>query len=225
MLWYRRDSASRDRIRVNYVTNREKVPESKGQMEATDLAAVERTRAGDTAAFRVLVERYGRSVFRLAFRMTANEFDAEDVVQETFLRAYKQLDSYESRSSFSTWLYRIAANYSLDLIRSRKRHASRRALESTEGEDVLESIKATDPSQDRIYYSTQVKQRLEAALALLTDQERTAFLLRHFEGKSIEEIGAILDLGVSATKNSIFRAVRKVREALEPVVSSYEAAP
>jgi RNA polymerase sigma-70 factor, ECF subfamily len=194
-------------------------------MEATDLAAVERTRAGDTAAFRVLVERYGRSVFRLAFRMTANEFDAEDVVQETFLRAYKQLDSYESRSSFSTWLYRIAANYSLDLIRSRKRHASRRALESSEEEDVLESIKATDPSQDRIYYSTQVKQRLEAALALLTDQERTAFLLRHFEGKSIEEIGAILDLGVSATKNSVFRAVRKVREALEPVVSSYEAAP
>ena len=225
MLWYRRDHPSRDHIRINYVTNREKVPESKGQMEATDLAAVERTRAGDTAAFRVLVERYGRSVFRLAFRMTANEFDAEDVVQETFLRAYKQLDSYESRSSFSTWLYRIAANYSLDLIRSRKRHASRRALESNEEEDVLESIKATDPSQDRIYYSTQVKQRLEAALALLTDQERTAFLLRHFEGKSIEEIGAILGLGVSATKNSIFRAVRKVREALEPVVSSYEAAP
>jgi RNA polymerase sigma-70 factor (ECF subfamily) len=194
-------------------------------MEATDLAAVERTRAGDTAAFRVLVERYGRSVFRLAFRMTANEFDAEDVVQETFLRAYKQLDSYESRSSFSTWLYRIAANYSLDLIRSRKRHASRRATESSEEEDVLENIKATDPGQDRIYYSTQVKQRLEAALGLLSDQERTAFLLRHFEGKSIEEIGAILGLGVSATKNSIFRAVRKVREALEPVVSSYEAAP
>lgn len=225
MLWYRRDGRFTVESGVNSVTNRDKVPESKGQMEATDLAAVERTRAGDTAAFRVLVERYGRSVFRLAFRMTANEFDAEDVVQETFLRAYKQLDSYESRSSFSTWLYRIAANYSLDLIRSRKRHASRRANESNEEEDVLESIKSTDPGQDRIYYSTQVKQRLEAALALLSDQERTAFLLRHFEGKSIEEIGAILDLGVSATKNSIFRAVRKVREALEPVVSSYEAAP
>jgi RNA polymerase sigma-70 factor (ECF subfamily) len=225
VLWYRRERPVTVSFSVDYVTNRDEVPKSKGQMEATDLAAVERTRAGDTAAFRVLVERYGRSVFRLAFRMTANEFDAEDVVQETFLRAYKQLDSYESRSSFSTWLYRIAANYSLDLIRSRKRHASRRVLESSEEEDVLESIKATDPSQDRIYYSTQVKQRLEAALALLTDQERTAFLLRHFEGKSIEEIGAILDLGVSATKNSIFRAVRKVREALEPVVSSYEAAP
>jgi RNA polymerase sigma-70 factor (ECF subfamily) len=194
-------------------------------MEATDLAAVERTKAGDTAAFRVLVDRYGRSVFRLAFRMTANEFDAEDVVQETFLRAYKQLDSYESRSSFSTWLYRIAANYSLDLIRSRKRHASRRVTESNDEEDVLDNVRAGDPGQDRVYYSSQVKQRLEAALSLLSDQERTAFLLRHFEGKSIEEIGAILGLGVSATKNSIFRAVRKVREALEPVVSSYEAAP
>jgi RNA polymerase sigma-70 factor, ECF subfamily len=194
-------------------------------MEATDLAAVERTRGGDTAAFRVLVERYGRSVFRLAFRMTGNEFDAEDVVQETFLRAFKQLDSYESRSSFGTWLYRIAANYSLDLIRAKKRHASRHVAETEEHEDVLDGVKTNEPGQDRMYYSSQVKVRLDAALQLLTEQERTAFQLRHFEGKSIEEIGEILDLGVSATKNSIFRAVRKVREALEPVVSSYEAAP
>ncbi|HYP08770.1 MAG TPA: sigma-70 family RNA polymerase sigma factor [Bryobacteraceae bacterium] len=194
-------------------------------MEATDLAAVERTRAGDPAAFRVLVDRYGRSVFRLAYRMTNNEFDAEDVVQETFLRAYKQLDSYESRSSFSTWIYRIAANYSLDLIRSKKRHAARRAPEGIEQEDVLETVRATDPGQDRLYYSAQLRQRLDAALQLLSEQERTAFQLRHFEGQSIEEIGAILGLGVSATKNSIFRAVRKVREALEPAVSSYEAAP
>ena len=194
-------------------------------MEATDVAAVERTRAGDPAAFRVLVDRYGRSVFRLAYRMTNNEFDAEDVVQETFLRAYKQLDSYESRSSFSTWLYRIAANYSLDLIRSRKRHAARRASEGPEDEDVLDTVKAQDPGQDRLYYSSQLKHRLNEALLLLSDQERTAFLLRHYEGQSIEEIGATLGIGISATKNSIFRAVKKVREALEPAVSSYEAAP
>jgi RNA polymerase sigma-70 factor (ECF subfamily) len=89
----------------------------------------------------------------------------------------------------------------------------------------LDSVKTNDPGQDRVYYSSQVRIRLDAALQLLSDQERTAFQLRHFEGKSIEEIGSILDLGASATKNSIFRAVRKVREALEPVVSSYEAAP
>src|SRR5215203_6032756 len=119
-------------------------------MEATDLAAVERTKAGDTAAFRVLVDRYGRSVFRLAYRMTNNEYDAEDVVQETFLRAYRQLESYESRSSFSTWLYRIAANYSLDLIRSRKRHAARRAPEGEADEDVLDNVRAQEPGQDRL---------------------------------------------------------------------------
>src|SRR6476661_7176191 len=101
-------------------------------MEESDAAAIALALAGDSDGFRILVDRYSRGVFRLAYRMTGNEFDAEDVVQETFLRACRQLTSYESRSSFSTWLYRIAANYSLDLIRSRKRHASRRVLESSE---------------------------------------------------------------------------------------------
>jgi RNA polymerase sigma-70 factor (ECF subfamily) len=191
-------------------------------MEDADAIAIERAKAGDSDGFRALVQRHSRSVFRLAFRMTGNEFDAEDVVQETFLRAYKQLDNYESRSSFSTWVYRIASNYALDLIRSRKRHADRRVLssESEEGTGVLENVKAGEPGQDRVYYSAQVRVKLNLALDNLSEQERTAFLLRHFEGKSIEEIGAVLSLGTSATKNSIFRAVRKVREALEPVVSS-----
>jgi RNA polymerase sigma-70 factor, ECF subfamily len=195
------------------------------RMPQTDTATVALARDGDSEAFRALVERHSRAVYRLAHRMTGTAQDAEDVVQETFLRAFKQLDSYESRSSFSTWLYRIAANYSLDLIRSRKRHASRRVTEGSDEEEILDSVKSTDPGQDRIYYSAQVKERLTAALQTLSDQERTAFQLRHFEGQSIEEIGAVLDLGASATKNSIFRAVRKIREALEPVVSSYEAAP
>src|SRR5919198_4849885 len=96
-------------------------------MDASDAAAVlARARQGDGEAFRALVERHSRSVFRLAYRLTGNEQDAEDVVQETFLRAYKQLQNFESRASFGTWLYRIAANYSLDLIRSRKRHQEHR---------------------------------------------------------------------------------------------------
>ena len=155
--------------------------------------------------------------------MTGNEFDAEDVVQEAFMRAYRQIDTYESRSSFSTWIYRIASNYALDLIRSRRRHTDRRVHPSPAREDDgdgLDRFKSPDPGQDRVLYSGQVRDRLHQALGGLTDQERTAFLLRHFEGKSIDEIGAVLALGTSATKNSIFRAVRKVREALEPVVSS-----
>src|SRR5215469_1521520 len=89
-------------------------------MELTDRAAVDEVLAGKHESFRVLVERHGRKVFGLAYRMTGNEHDADEVVQETFLRCFKRLDSFEARSSFSTWLYRIASNCALDLLAKRK---------------------------------------------------------------------------------------------------------
>ena len=192
-------------------------------MEGNDGGAVERAQSGDSDAFRLLVEQHSRHIFRLAFRMTGNEQDAEDVVQETFLRAYKQLDKYEARSSFSTWLFRIASNYSLDLIRSRKRHEDKRETGSPESGDILASIAGGEPGPDRIAYSGEVKQRVGEALNELSAQERTAFVLRHFEGLSIEEIGEALGTGVNATKHSIFRAVQKLRRSLEPLVTSARA--
>jgi len=181
--------------------------------------AVERARSGDSDAFRLLVEQHSRAIFRLAYRMTGNEEDAEDVVQETFLRAYRQLDRYEARSSFSTWLYRIASNYSLDLIRMRRRHEEKRERGSPDGtRDILQSIPGTSPGPDRMVFSNEVKERVDAALNELSAQERTAFVLRHFEGLSIEEIGQAIGAGGNATKHSIFRAVQKLRRSLEPVV-------
>ena len=187
-------------------------------MEDSDSVAVARVKAGDGDAYRALVDRHSRSVFRLAYRMTGNEQDAEDVVQETFLRAYKQLDRYEARSSFSTWLFRIASNYSLDLIRMRKRHEDKRERGSDEDRDILQTIAVDTPGPERIAYGTQVRDRVNAALNELSTQERAAFVLRHFEGLSIEEIGASLGTGANATKHSIFRAVQKLRKNLEPVV-------
>src|ERR671938_565225 len=105
-------------------------------MELTDAAIVARARAGDSDAYRVLVERHSRALFRLAFRMTGNESDAEDVVQESFLRAYRQLGKFDERASFGTWLYRIATNCSLDLVRSRKRRSERMAQSDPELDDV-----------------------------------------------------------------------------------------
>jgi len=182
--------------------------------------AVERAQSGDSDAFRLLVEQHSRAVFRLAFRMTGNEQDAEDVVQETFLRAYRQLDKYEARSSFSTWLYRIASNYSLDLIRMRKRHEDKRERGKAEERDILQTLPVNSPGPDRIGYSSQVQERVNEALNELSAQERTAFVLRHFEGMSIDEIGEALGTGTNATKHSIFRAVQKLRRSLEPVVST-----
>jgi RNA polymerase sigma-70 factor (ECF subfamily) len=179
-------------------------------MEESDGLAIARAKAGDSDGFRALVERHSRSVFRLAYRMTGNESDAEDIVQETFLRAYRQLNRYESRSSFSTWLYRIAANCSVDLIRARK---VRQPVE------VPETLQATDPQPDRMLFSSQVQQRVAEAMNELSGQERTAFVLRHFEGLSIDEISASLGVGSNAAKHAIFRAVQKLRRALEPLTA------
>src|SRR5213594_799363 len=114
-------------------------------MDATEAAAdLARARQGDSEAFRALVERHSRGVFRLAYRMTGNEQDAEDVVQETFLRAYNGLSRFESRSGFGTWLHRIAANCSLDLIRSRRRHEEHREPEPVEGPSPVEKLAAPE---------------------------------------------------------------------------------
>jgi RNA polymerase sigma-70 factor (ECF subfamily) len=192
-------------------------------MEDGDLAVVLRVRAGDSDGFRLLVERHSRSVFRLAYRMTGNQQDAEDIVQETFLRAYRQLHRYESRAGFGTWLYRIAANYALDLIRSRKRHAGAQpvAVESgADPRDPLLSVPSPEPGPERLTFNGQVQQHVTQALDALTAQERTAFVLRHIEGQSIDEISFALGIGGNAAKHSIFRAVRKMRLALEPFVES-----
>src|ERR1700692_3688416 len=164
-------------------------------MEHGDGTTIARVRGGDSDAFGALVESHSRSVFRLAFRMTGNEQDAEDVVQETFLRAYRQLDKYEARASFSTWLYRIASHYSLDLIRMRKRHEDKRERGKAEERDILQTLPVNAPGPDRILYSSQVQERVNEALNELSAQERTAFVLRHFEGMSIDEIGEALGTG------------------------------
>src|ERR671939_1275934 len=113
-------------------------------MDATDAAAVlDRARQGDSDAFRVLVERHSRSVFRLAYRMTGNEQDAEDVVQESLIRAYKQLGRVESRANFGTWLYRIVANCSVDMMRMKQARHDQVRGDSLDG--VLEMPAADAP--------------------------------------------------------------------------------
>ena len=187
------------------------------RMEWTDAAAAEEARKGNHHAFRVLVERHSRTLFRLAYRMTGNQQDAEDLVQETFLRAYKRLGRFDNRSAFATWLYRICANCSLDLIRSRK---NRREQQPTIKEDQewswLDRIATSAPSPERLTQSGQIASLLEPAMNQLSESERVAFVLRHFEGCDIEEIARTLGVQNNAAKHSVFRAVQKLRRALEP---------
>jgi RNA polymerase sigma-70 factor (ECF subfamily) len=188
-------------------------------MPHTDTAAVALARDGDSDAFRALVDRHSRAVYRLAHRMTGNPQDAEDVVQETFLKAYRQLGRFESRANFSTWLHRIAVNCSIDLIRGRKNQEMGQDASDLETLDGVDEQRV-DPSPERLMLSSEVQERVGRAMQGLTAMERAAFVLRHFEGQSIEEISAALGLKANAAKHSIFRAVRKMRLALEPFVES-----
>lgn len=190
-------------------------------MPQTDAAVVALARDGDSEAFRSLVERHSRAVYRLAHRMTGSPQDAEDVVQETFLKAYKQLSRFESRANFSTWLHRIAVNCSIDLIRARPhREAAHDAADLDQFGTASESADRTGTSPERLMLSTEVQERVTSAMADLSAMERAAFVLRHFESRSIEEISGSLGLKTNATKHSIFRAVRKMRAALEPLMAT-----
>jgi RNA polymerase sigma-70 factor (ECF subfamily) len=189
-------------------------------MPQTDAAAVALARDGDSEAFRALVERHSRAVYRLAHRMTGSVQDAEDVVQDTFLKAYRQLSRFESRANFSTWLHRIAVNCSIDLIRSRPhREAGHDPSDLDQfGADADAGLRQVSP--ERLMLSSEVQDRVNAAMATLSRMERAAFVLRHFEGRSIDEISRALGLKTNATKHSVFRAVRKMRTALEPLLSA-----
>ncbi len=188
-------------------------------VEESDADLVERARGGVSDAFRVLVERHSRSVFRLAYRMTLNEFDADDVVQETFLRAYRSLGRFDGRSEFGTWIYRIAVNCSLDLRRAKGKRGEV-VPSREEGDGLADTLAAPDPPADRIVLSGQVRQIVDATLAELSPLERTAFLLRHVEGMAVGQISAVIGRNDGATKHSIFRAVKKLREALRPVAGA-----
>jgi RNA polymerase sigma-70 factor (ECF subfamily) len=197
--------------------------------DISDAAAVTRTLAGEREAYRVLVERHSNYVYRLAYRMTGNPHDAEEVVQEAFLRGYQKLQQFAGSANFGTWVYRIAANYAIDRLRQRKNDESRREAPSraAEGEtevDPLTQVKDPAPSPERLAGSAQMAIKMKEALDALTPAERTAIVMRHWDGCGIEEIAAVLKSNSSAAKNTVFRAVQKLRVALKPFAEGRGAA-
>ena len=191
-------------------------------MQVTDAAVVAQVLAGDRDAFRVQVERHSRSLYHLVSRMTGSSADTEEIVQDTLLRAFKGLEKFELRSNFGTWIYRIATNRTLDFLKSKKMSDTQayRIAEDPDPDDSREiQLAATAPGPDRMVISEQMKSRMAQALSLLTPAERVAFTMRHMEGRSIGEISKTLNLKTSAAKNSVFRAVQKLRQQLEPFAS------
>lgn len=175
---------------------------------------IARARRGDAAAFRQLVDANAGAMFRVCARITGDRALAEDAVQEALLNAFRHLTDFDGRSAFSTWLYRIAVNAGLAQVRKR-RHLEVPWPDSDESDDALLEAADEAPTPDRHAASADIRRDVEAELSRMTPIERTAFVLRHQEGRSLEEISVALSLNVSAAKQAIFRAVRKLRAALE----------
>jgi len=183
-------------------------------MGQNDGAAIEAVLAGDRDAFGELVKRHTRMLFRLAWRMTGNEADADDVVQEAFLRAYQKLATFEARADFGTWIYRIALHCALDRLQRRRAEEARRKSEVADPEEDAVQVADLRPGPERLAMSAEIGALQEFAMRGLTAMERTAFVLRHMEDRSTEEIAAALEVTPNTAKQSVYRAVRKVRHRL-----------
>ena len=181
-------------------------------MGMNDQHVIEAIVSGDRDAYELLVKGHAQSLFRLAFRMTRNEADAEDVVQEAFMRAFNKLSSFDSRSSFGTWIYRITARCALDKLQANKR--SDKTSTSDDAELVILSLPDTTAGPERILLSHEITALSESALGALTPIERAAFILRHYEDRTTTEIAASLNVSNSAAKQAVFRAVHKLRKSL-----------
>jgi RNA polymerase sigma-70 factor, ECF subfamily len=184
------------------------------RMDRDDHSAIQAVLAGDKEAYAALVVRHSGRLFRVAFRITGNEADAEDVVQEALLRGYRKLESFESRSDFGTWIYRIAVRCALDRIGGSKVDESTRIGETTDEEQDSVQIADQAAGPERLLLSGEIGAMQEIAMHALTATERTAFVLRHLEDRTTEEIAAVMGIPPNTAKQSVFRAVQKLRRRL-----------
>lgn len=177
---------------------------------------VSKAKAGDSGAFSTLVEHYERRVFRMAKQITQNEEDAEDVLQETFMKAYSHLDDFQGNSKFYTWLVRISVNEALMKLRKRRSDKTVPLDDPIDtGEDVVvREIAVWEDNPEQRYSREELGQILNEAIESLKPAYRTVFVLRDIEELSIEETSEALGLSISAVKSRLLRARLQLREKL-----------
>jgi RNA polymerase sigma-70 factor (ECF subfamily) len=174
--------------------------------EAAQQKLIRRVQHGNTAAFGQLVTQYQQVVYNIAYRLTGNRQEAEDVAQEAFVKTYQALDRFDAQRPFEPWLYRIATNTALNWIK-------RRRPESELDEEIAPDSATPNPEVQAI--NTETTERLRAAIASLPADYRAAIELRHFRGLSYREMSEALDVPLSDVKSWLFRARRMLRKTLD----------
>jgi RNA polymerase sigma-70 factor, ECF subfamily len=189
---------------------------SSGAGAFDEAAVVARAQAGDASAFSELIRRYERNIFRLAQHITQNREDAEDVLQDSFLKAYEHISQFQGNSKFYTWLVRIAVNESLMKLRKRKsdRTVSMDAPVETGEEPLVREIAVWDENPEQRYSREELREILSKAVDSLALPYRTVFALRDIDELSTEETAVALGLSVPAVKSRLLRARLQLRDKL-----------
>jgi RNA polymerase sigma-70 factor, ECF subfamily len=180
-----------------------------------DRSLIRAAQGGNHFAFEQLVRAYDQTVLRLAFRITGSESDAQDVHQEAFLKVYKKLEGFRFECAFSTWVYRIATNVCLDLLRRKRARAEDGAIESN-ADNLLSRVSDNKPvnNPEQQLLRQELGAHIARALQRLTPRERLVFELKHFEGLKLQQVSEILDCSEPAARTSLFRATKKLRFTL-----------
>ncbi|HTZ72784.1 MAG TPA: sigma-70 family RNA polymerase sigma factor [Candidatus Aquilonibacter sp.] len=187
-------------------------------------ALVAAAKAGDVSAFETLVSRYERKIFRLTQNITQNREDAEDAMQEAFLKAYEHLGNFEGNSRFYTWLVRIAVNQALMKLRKRRPNQISLDQEIETGEDSMpREVEDWGPSPEQRYQQTELSEILSEVIGELDPSFRVVFQLRDIEELSTEETAEALGLSVPAVKSRLLRARLKLRQKLNRYFRQGEA--
>ncbi|GAK04540.1 RNA polymerase sigma factor SigW [Geomicrobium sp. JCM 19037] len=177
---------------------------------------IKEVKAGDPEAFAQIVEAYKDKVYQIAYRMVGNAQEAQDVAQEAFIRAYTNIDRYDTNRKFSTWLFRIATNLSIDKLRKKKPDYSLDAeVSGTEGLDGYSQLAATDALPDEQVVTLEWQASIQEEINALPPKYRAAIILKYMEDLSLQEMSEILDLPVGTIKTHVHRGREALRKRLK----------
>lgn len=187
-------------------------------MKDTDLKLVKQAKQGDARAFGKLVKKYQNRILYLAYDLVGNYTDAQDVAQNTFLHAFKNIPYFRDESSFSTWIYRIATNAAIDFQRSQKRRKQifiNQSRYDEQEQPYLDNIEDPGAAVFQIIENADLKQRIAELLEQLSPQQRAAFILKFFHEKTTDEIAKIIDCNPITVRGHLLRATTKLRKKLK----------
>ncbi len=184
-----------------------------------DHELVARARKGSQAAYRELLGRYQRPVFSLVYRMVRDREQAEDLAQETFVKVFNNIERYDPKYKFSSWIFKIATNLTIDVIRKKEPvtvslDGSRNATSDDEIEATRITVASDDENPEELLEARELGAEIEVAIGRLRPEYRTAILLRHVEGNAYEEIAEIMGVPLGTVKTYIHRARGELRESL-----------